>query len=289
MLKSLFRRNAEVGSLRPTAAGRPARVPPGVCVYAVGDIHGRVDLLAALHRLIAEDASHLTPGTDKLVVYVGDYVDRGLESRQVIDLLLDRPLPEFSAVHLLGNHDAWLLSFLVDAQVGPTWLRYGGDATLHSYGVSVGLQRDDARLHDKLQAELRARVPRRHVDFLQSLQLNYETGDFLFVHAGVRPTLPLDRQTTEDLLWIREPFLSWRRDLDKVVVHGHTVGADPIVRNNRIGIDTGACWTGCLTCLVLEEGDYRFLSTAHPIRPAASEPGADDGPAATERSAQGAR
>jgi serine/threonine protein phosphatase 1 len=289
LLKSLFRRNAEVGSLRPTAAGRPARVPPGVCVYAVGDIHGRVDLLAALHRLIVEDASHLTPGTDKLVVYVGDYVDRGLESRQVIDLLLDRPLPEFSAVHLLGNHDAWLLSFLVDAQVGPTWLRYGGDATLHSYGVSVGLQRDDARLHDKLQAELRARVPRRHVDFLQSLQLNYETGDFLFVHAGVRPTLPLDRQTAEDLLWIREPFLSWRRDLDKVVVHGHTVGADPIVRNNRIGIDTGACWTGCLTCLVLEEGDYRFLSTAHPIRPAATEPGADDGPAATERSAQGAR
>jgi serine/threonine protein phosphatase 1 len=289
LLKSLFRRNVEVGSLRPTAAGCPARVPPGVCVYAVGDIHGRVDLLAALHRLIAEDASHLTPGTEKIVVYVGDYVDRGLESRQVIDLLLDRPLPEFSAVHLLGNHDAWLLSFLVDAQIGPTWLRYGGDATLHSYGVSVGLQRDDARLFDKLQAELRARVPRRHVDFLQNLELSYETGDFLFVHAGVRPTLPLDRQTAEDLLWIREPFLSWRRNLDKVVVHGHTVGADPIIRNNRIGIDTGACWTGCLTCLVLEEGEYRFLSTAHPSRPAATEAGADDGPAATERSAQGAR
>jgi serine/threonine protein phosphatase 1 len=289
LLKGLFRRNAEVGPSRPTAAGRPARVPPGVCVYAVGDIHGRVDLLTALHRLIAEDASHLTPGTEKLVIYVGDYVDRGMESRQVIDLLLDRPLPEFTAVHLLGNHDAWLLSFLVDVQVGPTWLRYGGDATLHSYGVSVGLQRDDARLYAKMQAELRQRVPRRHVAFLQNLQLNYETGDFLFVHAGVRPTLALDRQTTEDLLWIREPFLSWRRDLDKVVVHGHTVGADPIVRNNRIGIDTGACWTGCLTCLVLEEGDYRFLSTAHPIRPALTEPGADDGPPATERSAQGAR
>ena len=143
MLKSLFRRNAEVGSLQPTAAGRPARVPPGVCVYAIGDIHGRADLLAALHRLIVEDTSHLTPGTEKLVVYVGDYVDRGLESRQVIDLLLDRPLPEFSAVYLLGNHDAWLLSFLVDAAIGPTWLRYGGDATLHSYGVAVGLQRDD--------------------------------------------------------------------------------------------------------------------------------------------------
>jgi serine/threonine protein phosphatase 1 len=285
LLKSLFRRSVDVGPSRPTVAGRPACVPPGVCVYAVGDVHGRADLLSELHRHIAEDASHLTPGTEKLVVYVGDYVDRGMESRNVIDLLLDRPLPDFTAVHLLGNHDAWLLSFLVDSQIGPTWLRYGGDATLHSYGVSVGLQRDDARLYDKLQADLRQRVPRRHVDFLQSLELSYETGDFLFVHAGVRPTLPLDRQTAEDLLWIREPFLSWRRDFDKVVVHGHTVGADPIVRNNRIGIDTGACWTGCLTCLVLEEGNYRFLSTARPAQPATGRgaAGAPPGPVPNRR------
>jgi serine/threonine protein phosphatase 1 len=289
LLKSLFRRSADIGPSRPTAAGRLARVPPGVCVYAVGDIHGRVDLLSELHRLIREDAGHLTPGTEKLVVYVGDYVDRGLESRQVVDLLLDRPLPDFTAVHLLGNHDAWLLSFLVEAQIGPTWLRYGGDATLHSYGVSVGLQRDDASIYDKLQADLRERVPRRHVDFLQSLELSYETGDYLFVHAGVRPTLPLDRQTAEDLLWIREPFLSWRRDLPKVVVHGHTVGADPIVRNNRIGIDTGACWTGCLTCLVLEEGDYRFLSTARPIQAPATGRGAEVGPVEIERSGRHAR
>jgi serine/threonine protein phosphatase 1 len=289
LLKSLFRRSVDVGPSRPTAAGRSACVPPGVCVYAVGDIHGRVDLLSELHRLIAEDASHLTPGTEKLVVYVGDYVDRGMESRQVVDLLLDRPLPGFTAVHLLGNHDAWLLSFLVDAQIGPTWLRYGGDATLHSYGVSIGLQRDDAGIYDKLQADLRQRVPRRHVDFLQNLELSYETGDFLFVHAGVRPTLPLDRQTAEDLLWIREPFLSWRRDLAKVVVHGHTVGADPIVRNNRIGIDTGACWTGCLTCLVLEEGDYRFLSTARPVQAATSGRSAAGALPGAERSRRNAR
>jgi serine/threonine protein phosphatase 1 len=261
------------------AAGRPARVPPGVCVYAVGDIHGRVDLLCELHRLIAEDASQLTPGTDKVVVYVGDFVDRGMESRQVIDVLIDRPLPEFSAVHLLGNHDAWLLSFLIDPQIGPTWLRYGGDATLHSYGVAVGLQRDDHGFHEKLQGQLRDRVPRRHVDFLQSLELSYESGDFLFAHAGVRPTLPLDQQTAEDLLWIREPFLSWRRDLDRVVVHGHTVVATPVVRNNRIGIDTGACWTGSLTCLVLEEGSHRFLTTARSPAaaqgaPEAAQPGA---------------
>ncbi|MGH6943783.1 MAG: metallophosphoesterase family protein [Geminicoccaceae bacterium] len=290
MLRSLFRRpNDDNGPSEPTAGGVPARVPPGVCVYAIGDIHGRLDLVDEMHRLITVDAAQLTPGTEKLVVYVGDYVDRGLESREVIDALIDHPLPDFRPVHLLGNHDAWLLTFLVDPRVGPTWLRYGGDATLASYGVRVGTPVDEAPYYEQLQSSLRERVPRRHVEFLQSLELSYETGDYLFVHAGVRPSLPLDRQTADDLLWIREPFLSCRQEFGKVVVHGHTVDAEPTVRANRIGIDTGACWTGCLTCLVLEEGDYRFLSTAHPIRPALTEPGADDGPPATERSAQGAR
>ena len=110
-------------------AGHPARVPPGVCVYAIGDIHGRADLLADMHRLIIEDAAHITPGTNKVVLYLGDYVDRGPASREVIDLLMNEGLPEVQAVHLLGNHDAWLLSFLVDPTIGPTWLRYGGEAT----------------------------------------------------------------------------------------------------------------------------------------------------------------
>ena len=112
-------------------------MPPGVCVYAVGDIHGRVDLLEQMHRLIAEDAALLTPGTSKVVVYLGDYVDRGLDSRRVIELLIRDRLPDCQAVHLLGNHDAWLLSFLVDPAIGPTWLRYGGDATMLSYGVRL--------------------------------------------------------------------------------------------------------------------------------------------------------
>jgi len=239
-----------------------ACAPRDTRIYAIGDVHGRADLLSELHRHIAEDASHLTPGTEKLVVYVGDYVDRGMESRQVVDLLLDRPLSGFTAVHLLGNHDAWLLSFLVDSQIGPTWLRYGGDATLHSYGVRLRLPVNDLQHFEELQAELRERLPRRHVEFLERLELSYETGDYLFVHAGIRPNVPLDQQTVDDLLWIREPFLSSRRDFGKVVVHGHTVEAEPAVRGNRIGIDTGACWTGCLTCLVLEEGSRRFLTTS---------------------------
>jgi serine/threonine protein phosphatase 1 len=262
LLRSLFRRRLEPWPSEPTVGGNPARVPPGVCLYAVGDIHGRADLLEVLHRRITADADQLTPGTEKIVLYVGDYVDRGLESRQVLDVLLSRPLPDFNTVHLLGNHDAWLLSFLIDSKIGPTWMRFGGDATLHSYGIHLRPSVSDVRYFEDLQAELRERLPRQHVEFLEELELSYETGDYLFVHAGVRPNQPLDRQTADDLLWIREPFLSSRRDLGKVVVHGHTVEAEPAVRGNRIGIDTGACWTGRLTCLVLEEGRYRFLNTA---------------------------
>jgi serine/threonine protein phosphatase 1 len=261
VLRSLFRRPPQDLTAAPTVAGQPARVPPGACVYAVGDIHGRADLLREMHHLIAEDAATLTPGTSKLVVYLGDYVDRGLESRRVVDLLIDDPLQDFQAVHLLGNHDAWLLSFLVDPAIGQIWLRYGGDATMHSYGVQFGTPQDDPRFYEQLQRHLRQRIPRRHVEFLQSLELSFQSGDYVFVHAGVDPARPLHQQTADDLLWIREPFLSCRLDLGCVVVHGHTVESEPIVRANRIGIDTGACWTGCLTCLVLEESDFRFLTT----------------------------
>jgi len=242
--------------------GRPPCVPPGVCVYAIGDIHGRADLLEDLHGQICDDAAHLTPGTDKLVVYMGDYVDRGLESREVLDQLVYEPLRGFDVVHILGNHDAWLLSFLVDASIGPNWLRYGGDATLHSYGVPLGGVTNDPNYYQHLQAELRSRIAREHVEFLQNLELSYQVGDYFFVHAGVRPSIPLDKQHEDDLLWIREPFLTSGRDFGKIVVHGHTVDDRPMVRSNRIGIDTGACWTGCLTCLVLEEGNFRFMNTA---------------------------
>jgi serine/threonine protein phosphatase 1 len=261
LLRSLFRRPPDPLPSPPMVAGHPARVPPGVCLYAIGDIHGRADLLTEMHRLVIEDAAHVTPGTNKVVIYLGDYVDRGLESRQVIDLLLNERLPDVQTVHLLGNHDAWLLSFLVDPSIGPTWLRYGGEATVHSYGVSLGAPPDDLRYYQELQEHLRHRISRAHVDFLQGLELSFESGDYLFVHAGVNPGLPLDQQTADDLLWIREPFLNSRRDLGRVIVHGHTVESEPIVRSNRIGIDTGACWTGSLTCLVLEEGTYRFLTT----------------------------
>jgi serine/threonine protein phosphatase 1 len=149
----------------------------------------------------------------------------------------------------------------VDPKIGPSWLRYGGDATLHSYGVRVGMTRDDMQYFQRLQAELAERVPAEHLAFLRGLEITFQIGDYLFVHAGIRPHVPISQQSPDDLLWIREPFLSCPDDLGVVVVHGHTVEAEPTIRNNRIGIDTGACWTGCLTCVVLEEDNVRFLTT----------------------------
>jgi serine/threonine protein phosphatase 1 len=240
--------------------GQPARVPPGVCIYAVGDIHGRADLLERMHGLIAADAMNLTPGTDKLIVYLGDYVDHGSESRRVIDLMVHKPLPEFRTVHLLGEQDIWMLGFLADPRIGSTWLRHGGAATVHSYGVQPGEPRDELPYYKLLQTTLRQCVPRKHVNFLCGLEVRFECGDYLFVHAGVNPRLPLDRQPLDDLLRIKEPFLSSNLSLARVVVHGHTVAAKPTVQTNRIGIDTGAYRTGRLTCLVLEEAAHRFLT-----------------------------
>jgi serine/threonine protein phosphatase 1 len=243
----------------PSVGGKPARLPEGLRLYAVGDIHGRADLLVRLYELIAEDAAHAPPGTELVLVYVGDYVDRGLESAKVLDRLIERPLAGFRTIHLLGNHDAWLLAFLDDVEVGPAWLRFGGDTTLLSYGLRPMPPADDEAQLEQLQKGLRECLPAAHRAFLESLPLSFELGDYLFVHAGVRPGVPLERQEPQDLLWIREPFLSFGGDLGRVVVHGHTVQPEPVLRANRIGIDIGACWTGRLCCLVLEGETQRFL------------------------------
>ena len=239
-----------------------AEVPGGVRVYAVGDIHGRVDLLDRLHAMILEDADDTAPGVRKIVVYLGDYLDRGLCSRELLDFFLDEPLPGFEPVYLRGNHDQFFLDFLVDPEKGASWLRFGGDATVYSYGVRI----PDNVTPDKRMAYIRDRllevVPNRHLAFLGELELARVIGDYLFVHAGVNPDRPLHKQTPEDLLWIRESFLESERDFGKIVVHGHSVTTTPDVRENRIGIDTGACYSNNLSCLVLEGTSKRFLSTA---------------------------
>ncbi len=239
---------------------RQPGVPAGARVYAVGDIHGRADLLEELHRLMLADAKRRRART--VVVYLGDYVDRGPRSRDVIDLLLAQPLPGFEAVHLRGNHEDMMLGFLDDPSLAEMWCHNGGAATMQSYGVDA--QRlggaEEAPLID-LQRDFARRLPQAHRAFLEDLAPSHREGDYFFVHAGVRPGVPLDRQNLADMLWIRDPFLDSRRDHGKVVVHGHSIVARPEVRKNRIGIDTGAFYSGRLTCLVLEGAKRKFLHT----------------------------
>lgn len=239
---------------------RPPAAPPGVRLYAIGDIHGRLDLLRRLHETIVRDAS-TADGLRKIVVYLGDYIDRGEESRQVIQFLLDEPLAGFEAVHLCGNHEEMLLAFLDDVAVGPMWMYNGGDATLYSYGV--GLQ-DGASIeerHARVQGKLREVLPKTHLRFLRGLRLYHVEDDYLFVHAGIAPGRPLEEQSPRDLLWIRNEFIRSEEDHGKCVVHGHTVVPAPDLRENRIGIDTGAYFSGILTCLVLEGATRRILHT----------------------------
>jgi serine/threonine protein phosphatase 1 len=236
-------------------------VPEGRRVYAVGEIHGRADLLLRLHELIATDAVR-GPSAKPVVIYLGDYIDRGPQSRAVIDLLLERPLAGVEAVHLLGNHEQALLRFLDDTAIGPTWFDFGGIATLLSFGIAVtagGLAR--AGSLSPVQGELRSVLAPSQLAFLRSLQLMHVEGGYAFVHAGIRPGVPLDRQTEKDLLNIRSEFLDSTLDHGKVIVHGHSIREEPEIRFNRIGIDTGAYATGRLTCLVLEGTSRDFLHT----------------------------
>ncbi|WP_245593385.1 metallophosphoesterase family protein [Azospirillum halopraeferens] len=238
---------------RPRRTAAP-RVPDGLRVYAVADIHGRRDALDRLIALVAEDAADAAErGLTPVMVFLGDYVDRGADSYGVLDRLC-RPVIEGVACRfLLGNHEAALLEFLEAPAAGAEWLDYGGVETLGSYGVraSVGI-RERARC-EALRDRFAGSLPDAHLAFLKSLEPMVVLGDYAFVHAGIRPGRSLERQRLDDLLWIREPFLSDPRPHDKVVVHGHTMVDQPDLRDNRIGIDTGAYVTGVLTTLVLQE------------------------------------
>lgn len=254
MLRRLF-------SLRTREPAPAAAVPEGSVVYAVGDIHGRADLLDRLHDKIAGDAAGRSEPR-KVLVYLGDYVDRGLESRQVIDRLLDPPDDGFERVLLKGNHEDAMLQFLDDTAIGPSWMGFGGDATLYSYGVDVlGTPPEGIDRLAFIQQMLRDRLPRSHADLLGALRLCHAEGDYYFCHAGVRPGVPLEAQSAEDLMWIRDDFLNSRKPLGKIVVHGHSIETHPVVTANRIGIDTGAFATGVLTALVLAGEQHSFLST----------------------------
>jgi len=233
-------------------------MPAGQRIYCIGDIHGRRDLLQRLHALILEDAADHSG--ERTLVYLGDYIDRGEQSKEVIDLLLEAPLSGFKHVYLQGNHERTLLDFLQHPHAVAAWLTYGGRATLHSYGVSTALEPSRWELDD-LRDELQYRLPQGHLEFYQQLVPTHLAGSYCFVHAGIRPGIPLQEQRIEDLLWIREDFTESKATHEHIVVHGHTITPEVEWRPNRIGIDTGAFSSGVLTCLVLEGSEQRVLQT----------------------------
>src|SRR5215475_10459305 len=236
-----------------------ARIANGMRIYAIGDVHGCSVLLEQLLVLI--DA-HITefPSRRPVLVFLGDYFDRGPASREVIDQLISlRERRE--VIFLKGNHESYLVEFLGNPAILPKWFQYGGLDTLRSYGINPR-SHFDPKEQGFLAAALHLALDKRgHLEFFDHLKISFLCEDFFFVHAGVRPGIPLDQQSEEDLLWIRDEFLYYKGELDKIVVHGHTPVVQAEVRSNRINIDTGAYATGRLTCLIIERDQMKFISS----------------------------
>lgn len=230
-----------------------ASTPPDTRVYAVGDIHGRADLLMEAFARIDDDVRR-RPVRHAIEVYLGDYVDRGPHSSTVIDALSVR-MVRHGAICLRGNHEALMEDFLHGRIEFEPWQKLGAMQTLASYGIEPGDGDSSANLRQRLLAVL----PRAHELFLQCLQNSYCCGDFMFVHAGVRPGIAIDRQNAHDLIWIRSEFLDSDRHHGKFIVHGHTPVPHPDIKPNRINIDTGAWKSGMLTCAAMEGSAMLFL------------------------------
>jgi len=229
----------------------PASLPEGRRIYAIGDIHGMADRLAALHQAIAADLAR-RPAAAPLLLHIGDYIDRGPDSAGVIErLAAGPPLPDVPTVNLLGNHEQTMIEALSgDRAAGTDWLYHGGRQALESWGIDP----------DSPKETWAAGIPPRHLAFVQGLPLSHRDGGYLFVHAGIRPGIALEAQTKEDMLRIRTPFLTSEAAFGAVVVHGHTPVPAPVIRHNRICIDTGAAvFDGPLTCAVLEGQRVGFL------------------------------
>jgi serine/threonine protein phosphatase 1 len=227
-------------------------------IYAIGDIHGCSDLLDRIVNEINRDLER-HPIRECLAVTLGDYVDRGPDSRGVLDRLARNPFP-MRYVALKGNHEQMFESFLSDPSVGYDWRRFGGLETLHSYGVAVAPLMIGQGFEEASRM-LQERVPEQHLTFLSSLKMSISIGKYFLCHAGVRPGIPLEHQSARDLMWIRDEFLTSKMSFGKIVVHGHTPVEQPELLPNRINIDTGAFATGRLTCVILEGEVRRFLST----------------------------
>ncbi|MBZ9726001.1 metallophosphoesterase [Mesorhizobium sp. CO1-1-11] len=240
-----------------------ARGPDGVRLYAIGDVHGRLDLLAAMHGQIeAEIARDLV--ADWRIIHLGDYVDRGPDSKGVIDFLIEARERDQRNMMLAGNHDLGFLDFLETPDPEGLFIRFGGIQTAQSYGVTINngsgiwFGKAESAMRKGHQALLAA-VPQSHIDFLRSLPFSVTSGDFFFCHAGIRPGIALEKQNIQDLIWIRDVFHDHTGLLPKIVVHGHTPVPEAEVMANRVNVDTLAWQSGMLTALVVDGADKRIL------------------------------
>ncbi len=227
----------------------------------MGDIHGRLDVLGPLLRDIADDVAASRPAKPPLLIFLGDYVDRGPDSKGVVDLILQMKTYDWIETRVLkGNHEEALLRFLYEPdRMGSRWVDLGGTSTLASYGVQLPLTRTDPEFWVRAGDKFASVLPAAHRRFYETLELMITVGDYAFVHAGVRPGVPLEKQAEDDLLWIRYEFLEASGPHGKVIVHGHTISEKAQLTRWRLGIDTGAFATGVLTAVRLDVEDQRLM------------------------------
>lgn len=237
-------------------------LPAGVVVFAMGDVHGRADLLDLMLRYVEHEA-RTTEDKRVLMIGLGDYIDRGPRSREVIDQLLALRQASGLEVHYLrGNHEKIFLDFLADpVRHGPAWCTFGGREALASYGVNAPEASQDEDAWLAARDALETALPAAHLAFFQDLATSFEIGDYFFAHAGAKPGVALADQVEADLLWIRGPFLSDKRRFEKVVVHGHSPGTEVHVDDRRIGLDTGAYATGVLSVIRIEGEGRELIQT----------------------------
>jgi serine/threonine protein phosphatase 1 len=262
-LEATFEAMSLLKKLSRGLIGGEAKAPrgkDGARAYAIGDIHGRLDLLNLLLAKIEADIAARPPRRN-FVIFLGDLVDRGPDSAGVVERLRTWRPEGVRTIFLAGNHEEVLLRILHgDSTILPSWLKFGGAECAQSYG----LEPDSLRvIEEEAAAQLvRAKVPRAHLEFLESFGDTFRFGDYLFVHAGIRPGIGIEQQDRHDLRWIREPFLSDAKEHGVMVVHGHTIVPQVEERPNRIAIDTGAYHSGVLTALVVEDDIRRYIATS---------------------------